>query len=270
MRSAPRACARSRRNSAQSANSIEAWTRRTASRAGDEQHGARPSGGSARRRRLDAVRRLDRPHRGRRAALRQAGAAAGRRAQRRDQHVGLVDAEALSARRDLDRQAQSDGQRQRPDLRIARGEHRHGAGARSGQATRRSQIKHPYRDPKTPRRPDLPMAAVAVLGRRADLGRPHQHPQPDDGREGPRVVHRAHPAGTRTRTSARQGSDHPSAKVVPLERLGAPALDVRSEDAASGRSSTPASRRTICISPRTRTTRCGPAPAARRAASSAG
>ena len=47
----------------------------------------------------------------------------GRRAQRRHQHVGLGQSEALSPRRDLDRQAQSDGQCQRPDLRIARREH---------------------------------------------------------------------------------------------------------------------------------------------------
>ena len=41
-------------------------------------------------------------------------------------------AKGLPARRDLDRQAQSDGQRQRPDLRRHRGEH----GSRSRSSTR--------------------------------------------------------------------------------------------------------------------------------------
>ena len=47
------------------------------------------------------------------------GAPARRRAQRRHQHVGVVDAEGLSARRDLHRQAQSARERERPDLRVA-------------------------------------------------------------------------------------------------------------------------------------------------------
>ena len=37
--------------------------------------------------------------------------------------------------------------------------------------------------------------AVAVLGRRADLGQQDAQPQPDARREGPRVVHAAHPPG---------------------------------------------------------------------------
>ena len=41
-----------------------------------------------------------------------------------------------------------------------------------------------------------PDGALALLGRGADLGQPDQHPQPDDGREGPGLVHRARaPAG---------------------------------------------------------------------------
>ena len=94
-------------------------------------------------------------------------------------------------------------QRQRADLRLARGEHRPRAGARSGEQ-HGDTIKHPLRDPKTPSSTEPADAAVALLGRRADLGRPHQHPQPDDGREGPRLVHRAHPAAATTRPSARR------------------------------------------------------------------
>ncbi len=64
-------------------------------------------------------RRLDRPHRRGRTAARQAAAAAGPRAQCRRHDVGLGRREALSPRRDLDRQAQSDRQRLRPAVRLA-------------------------------------------------------------------------------------------------------------------------------------------------------
>ncbi len=57
-------------------------------RTGDDRHGRRPRPSGAQD--LDREpRRLDRPDRGGRTALRQAGAAAGRRAQRRDHPVGL-------------------------------------------------------------------------------------------------------------------------------------------------------------------------------------
>ncbi len=78
-----------------------------------------------------ALRGLDGSYRRRRIAFRQAGAASGRRTQRRHQHVGVVHAQGLSSRCDLDRQAQSPRQRQRLDLRIAGRKHRHGAGAQS-------------------------------------------------------------------------------------------------------------------------------------------
>ena len=44
---------------------------------------------------------------------------------------------------------------------------------------------------------------LAVLGRRGDLGRPHEHPQSAHRRERTRLVHRADSAGRRTRTTAR-------------------------------------------------------------------
>ena len=79
------------------------------------------------------VRRLDRPHQGRRGAAR-AAASAGPRAQRRHHAVGLGRSQALPARRGLDRPAQPDRQRQRPALRRARAERRLRAGARSEDA----------------------------------------------------------------------------------------------------------------------------------------
>ena len=67
-------------------------------------------------------------------------------------------------------------------------------------------------------RKDDPHGAVALLGTEADLGQPDHHAQSDDGREGPRLVHRRASAPTTIRLSARQGSDHPSAKVFPLKK----------------------------------------------------
>ena len=72
-------------------------------------------------------------------------------------------------------------QRQRPDLRVARGEHRQRAGARSGQAHARARSSIRIAIRSTPSSTRLAAAAVGLLGRGADLGRPHQHPQRDDG-----------------------------------------------------------------------------------------
>ena len=64
----------------------------------------------------------------------QAAASAGRRAQHRGDVVGLGQPQDVPARRDRDRPAQSDAQRQRPDLRRDRAEHRSCAVPRSGPA----------------------------------------------------------------------------------------------------------------------------------------
>ena len=53
-----------------------------------------------------------------------------------------------------------------------------------------SEIKHPVRDPNTPDLEDRADGAVALLGRRPHLGQRDHHAQPDDGREGPDLVHR--------------------------------------------------------------------------------
>ena len=56
-----------------------------------------------------------------------------------------------------------------------------------------SQIKHPYRDPNTPSSLDYHTRSFGVLGRRADLGWPHDYSQSDLRRNGTRLVHCAHP-----------------------------------------------------------------------------
>ena len=93
-------------------SSVEAWERRIQSGQAMTQMTA-SIGRLDTQRALDAVRRLDRPHRRRRTAASQAAAAARRRAQRRRHAVGLGRPEGLPARRDLDRQAQPARQRQR-------------------------------------------------------------------------------------------------------------------------------------------------------------
>ena len=105
----------------------------------------------------------------------------------------------LSARRGLDRPPQSAGQRQRQDLRLARGQHRRRSDARSEDAHGERSCKHPVRDPNTPSSKGERDGAVAVLGRRADLGQPDAQPQSDARREGTRVVHAAHPPDGQSR-----------------------------------------------------------------------
>ena len=105
------------------ANSRDAWTRRI--QAGQAMTSMVNVVIAPRRRPLDRrMGELDRSRRRRRAAQAQADAPAGRRAQRRADAVGLERAKTLSARPDRHRPAQSDGQRQRQDLRLARELHR--------------------------------------------------------------------------------------------------------------------------------------------------
>ena len=75
---------------------------------------------TARRRAVQVFRRVDRPRRQGRAAEAQAGAAARRRAQRRRHVMGVGHREDLRPRPDLVRPAQSDRQRLRSALRLAR------------------------------------------------------------------------------------------------------------------------------------------------------
>ena len=178
--------------------------------------------------------------------------------------------QSLSARCDLHRQAQSARERQRPDLRVARGEHRHGAGARSASPTRRRRSSIPTAIPRRLRRRICREGTRAYWGDEADLGRPHQHPQSDHGREGARVVHRADPAGRRTRLSARRARIIRRRRSRRSNESGASALDVRSEDRQVVAHRHLLHDAASVFRQGRRTTRCGPAPAARKAASSAG
>ena len=205
------------------------------------------------------VRRLDHPHRRRRTAAR-AAASPGRRAQRRDHAVGLGRSESLPARRDRHRQTQPHRQRQRPALRRARAVSTDNMPVLDPVRHTATQVKMPVRDPKTPGARQA-AAAFALLGRRSHLGQPGQHAQPDVRREGPRLVHLGDPSAGES--GVLQGRIEPSfGEAVPAESQRPPTAVVRSEDASSSRSSTPASARTTCSSPRTPTTRCGPAAAA--------
>ena len=163
-----------------------------------------------------------------------AAAPAGRRAQRRHHDVGLGDAQGLSARRDRHRQAQSHRQRQRPDLRRARREHRLRPGPRS-----RPPHGEPGQDAGA-RSEDAVVdgqaaAAVALLGRRGDLGQPDQHRTIPMFDEKGRVWFTARVRPPDNPAFCKEGSDHPSAKLFPLERVEPPARDVRPEDRSSSR-----------------------------------
>ena len=80
-------------------------------------------------------------------------------------------------------------------------------------------LQHPVRDPNTPSSKGNRDGAIAVLGRRSDLGQQDAQPQPDARREGPRVVHAAHPSGGQSGL-LQAGSSHPSAQIVPIETGG--------------------------------------------------
>src|SRR5258708_6430649 len=123
------------------------------------------------RRCAEELRRLDRPRRGGRAALRQARAAAGRGTQHGGHHVGFLDAEILSARRHLDRPGQSAAQPQRPDLRRARGGHPQPSGARPRQGPG-VHDQAPGHQPQDPVLDGIADAALALLGQGAAVGRP--------------------------------------------------------------------------------------------------
>ena len=139
--------------------------------------------------------RLDRSHRGRRAAGRGAAAAAGQRAQRRRHDVGLGGSEGVPARRD--RQPTSAIRRSTPNGPIygaleasadympvvdpiePHGDADQAEGARSEDAERGR---------------DAAGAAVAVLGRRSDLDQPVERAQLRDGQAGARLDCGAHPS----------------------------------------------------------------------------
>ena len=145
---------------------------------------ARPAD-QPRRTGLRQLRRVDRPRRQRRPAVRQAVAPRGGRAQHRRDPPRLDGRETLPPRPHLERSPASHGECERPAVRLAgvqlrpaadsrpdqeRGHHVQGAGSRSADAAEpRAGAR------RRPRSDD----AVALLGQRADLGDPRQQPQLD-------------------------------------------------------------------------------------------
>ena len=120
-------------------------------------------------------------------------------------------------------------QRQRPDLRIARGEPRLSAGARSG-----AQHDQPGEDSVSRSgyaRPAEAAQALGGLGRRSDLGQPHDRSQSDVRRARAPLVHRANPRGRQSRVL--QGGIEPSfGEAHSAAALRPPAGNVRSDDQA--------------------------------------
>ena len=91
----------------------------------------------------------------------------------------------------------------------------HGAGARPRDAASRSARAMP--------RPKKPMMPSAYWGDRKDLGHARQQPQHDVRREGPGVADRRRCAATTNPAFCKEGSDHPSAKLFPLNQSRSPA-----------------------------------------------
>ena len=94
-----------------------------------------------------------------------------------------------------------------------------------------SQLKVPYRDPDTPGQPK-PLAALADLGRRGDLGQPHHGSQSHVRRARAPVVHGSHPRQRQPRVL--QGGIQPSfGEAHARAELRPPVGDVRSGDQAN-------------------------------------
>ena len=181
-------------------------------------------------------RRLDRPRRQGRAAAQQAAAAAGRRAQHRRHDLGLGQREAIPARPDRLGPPQSDRQRQRAALRLARirdrqhadprsqdahGHELQGAGARSETCRNRSARACRGRASRSRRRP---------TGARRRSGTPGPTTTTPCSTGKGRVWLAATMRGPDNPDFCKKGSDHPSAKVFPLETIVAPGGDARSQD----------------------------------------
>ena len=170
-------------------------------------------------------RRMDRSDRRRRTAEVEAFASAGRRTQRGDHAVGLGRANRLSARRGRQRPAQSDGQRQRQDLRRDRGFDRSRAGARPRHPhCDADQADDPHAAEDRPgmfisQQPDFPKLPSPVWGEKPLWGSHTTPHNPMFDHKG-RVWFTSRIREAQTPAFCRKGSDHPSAKLFPIERAG--------------------------------------------------
>ena len=184
--------------SASSRKPSDAWTRRLAIRQRADVHGARHRP-SRHRQGARPVRRLDRPHR--RAANCRSPSPSGRRASSATSSSRLWDwgqPDVLSARRGLDRPPQSAAQRQRQDLRLAGGQHRHDPDPRSGDQHRErgASIRCAIRRRRTPRTTRSRRRRTGATSR---SGTARRSTTTDARREGPRLVHAAHPPARQSR-----------------------------------------------------------------------
>ena len=169
----------------------DAWIRRVQSGQSAENM-VNPLGGP-RRRAVQVLRRLDRPRRQGRAAARQAQAAARRRAQYRGHDLGMGRPEEVPARPDRFRSPLSDGQCLRAALWLARILHRRHADPRSQDAQggdlQDAGARRGHAGGARARtcRAGQAHGAVALLGRREDLGHQGQQSQRHVRQEGPGV-----------------------------------------------------------------------------------
>ena len=145
----------------------------------------------------------------------------GRRAQHRRDRARLVDRQGVHARLERHRSPQTDSERLRPAVRRARAVDGRIPDPRSEDQHRDVPSRAGAGSEHADDEEHAAVAAVAVLGQRGDLGQQGQRAQPDARRARPRLVHgRRARAGQRPRRTAREGADHPSAKLFPLPRSG--------------------------------------------------
>ena len=178
--------------------------------------------------RAQALRGLDRSHRGGRTAGRKAAAPAGPGAQRRHHAVGFLRSQALPARHHGDRQTQADAQSERPDLRRGRELDRYHPDPRSG-------------EPQGDEHQDAGARSEDALAQGRSAG-----PSPYWGEEaiwdGQTSTHNpmydqngrvwwTSRVGARAQSGLLQeGLGSSSAKVFPMEIIDAAYLDARSEE----------------------------------------
>ena len=122
------------------------------------------------------------------------------------------------------------GQRQRPDVRLARAERRLPARAGSDAAHRDAgEVDGARPEHAARRRATMPQPSP-YWGDEADLDQQEQRAQPDDGRAGPRLDHVGGPPARQSRLL--QGGLEPSlGEAVPDQQRRAASRDVRPEDA---------------------------------------
>ena len=163
-------------------------------------------------------------------------AAVRRRAQRRRDHLGLVDAGQVPARPDLVRPAQADGQRRRPALRRAGVFDRQHAGPRSEDpqgvvlqdAGGRSE--HAALAWTGPRRRDQADDGLGLLGRRSPLGHQGEPAQRHVRRQGPGLARRERARHGQSGL-VQEGLGASVRQGVPDRSLVASGRDARSQDA---------------------------------------